>query len=67
MKVERVTNDPKYPYPIRITLPRYLGNMINRQDFAEWVKVTDFSCCLVPYAVYVKKESDAMLFILRWS
>ena len=67
MKIQRLgyANDSRYPYKIRIEVPR--DNLTLIETVQEWADNINFKCVRVPGAVYVEEEKDALLFALTWS
>ena len=69
MTIERIvdvgSDDPWYPYRYRINVPR--TNKTKISDVITWANETGFKCAVIPGAVFVHDEKDAVWFLLRWS
>ena len=70
MNVERIFGGGTdvYPYMYCIELSSDLsvrGN--NRIEMLSWIRQTEFKCCLVETAIYVRDDRDASMFMLKWA
>lgn len=67
MIIEKIfgVNDQRYPYKYRISVSR--DCLVLMETVQDWVKETNFKCIIVPGAVYVPEEKDAIWFVLKWS